>query len=87
MNNLDQKRQDEIEHKRSVTAAISFVVGFSLLLIGFILIMRTLFAPKAQYNGNSSINQFEQDQEGEFYQNEQNSAQPSTAPATEATEE
>lgn len=79
MNEDEIIRQENIEHKRSVTAAIAFVIGFSLLLIGFILIMRTLFAPQAQYNGNSSAKQFEQDQENEFYQNEQNVSQPNPA--------
>lgn len=84
--NIDENtRQENIEHKRSVTAALAFVIGFSLLLIGFILIMRTLFAPKAQYNGNSSTKQLEQDQENEFYQNEQNVSQPD--PATTPTSE
>ncbi len=73
---MSNSKKRKAEDKRSVTTAIVFVIGFSLLLIGFILMMRALFAPKAQYNGKSATDQFEADQEGEFYQTQQNVSQP-----------
>jgi hypothetical protein len=86
-NTTEQIRQQAIEHKRSVRSAILFIVGLSLLLIGFILIMRTLFMPKSQYNNNNSVHQFETDQEGQFYQNEQNTSRPIPTPELENPEE
>lgn len=81
------KNRHKIENKRSIIAGLAFIIGFSLLLIGFILIMRTLFAPKAQYNGNNSIEQLEKDQEGEFYQNEQTTSQPAPVNPQDSQEE
>jgi hypothetical protein len=88
MKTPEDTTQHQIENKRSVTAGLAFIIGFSLLLIGFILIMRTLFAPKAQYDGKSSTGQLEQDQEGQFYQTEQNVSQPdpATIPQTDNAE-
>ncbi len=73
---MNDSEMRKAENKRSVTTAITLVVGFSLLLIGFVLMMRAIFAPKAQYNGKSATGQFEADQEGEFYQTQQNVSQP-----------
>ncbi len=72
---MNDSEMRKAENKRSVTTAITLVVGFSLLLIGFVLMMRAIFAPKAQYNGKSATGQFEADQEGEFYQTQQNVSQ------------
>ncbi len=73
---MNDSEMRKAENKRSVTTAIALVVGFSLLLIGFVLMMRAIFVPKAQYNGKSATGQFEADQEGEFYQTQQNVSQP-----------
>lgn len=83
MNDTDMRKA---ENKRSIITAIVFVVGFSLLLIGLILLMRALFAPKTQYNGKSASGQFEADQESEFYQTQENVSQPDP-PATTQTED
>ena len=72
----DKIQSKNTEHSRSVVSALAFSIGFSLLLIGFVLMMRTLLAPKQQFTGNSSVDQFEQDQEGQFYQNQQNVSDP-----------
>lgn len=81
------KNRRKIENKRSIIAGLALIIGFSLFLIGFIIIVRTLFAPKAQYNGNSSVEQLEKDQEGEFYQNEQNTSQPAPVNSQDSQEE
>lgn len=86
MSTSENLTQQQIENRRSITTGLAFVIGFSLLLIGFILIIRTLFTPKAQYNGKSATGQFEADQEGEFYQTQQNVSQPD-APTQPQTDE
>ncbi len=83
---MNDEEMRKAENKRSVTTALVLVIGSSLLIIGFVLMMRAVLAPKAQYNGNSATGQFEADQEGEFYQTQQNVSQPDT-PADPQTEE
>ncbi len=78
--------QQRSENKRSLITAAVLIVGCSLLLIGLILLMRALFMPKPQYNGNSATGQFEADQEGEFYQTQQNVSEPDS-PAEPQTDD